>query len=89
MLWRVAKCEGKTMSIVRASSKYQIAIPKAIRTKLNIKPGQKLSITESEGSMLVTPVPEDPVKYLCGILAGEPSMTAELLKERKRDLKHE
>ena len=77
------------MSIVRASSKYQIAIPKAIRTKLNIKPGQKLSITESDGSMLVTPIPADPVKFLCGIFKGQPSMTAELLRERKRDLKHE
>jgi AbrB family looped-hinge helix DNA binding protein len=85
----VAKSEGKAMSIVRASSKYQIAIPKAIRTKLNIKPGQKLSITESDGSMLVTPIPADPVKFLCGIFKGQPSMTAELLRERKRDLKHE
>jgi AbrB family looped-hinge helix DNA binding protein len=77
------------MSIILVSSKYQIAIPKAIRTKLNIKPGQKLSITESDGSMLVTPIPADPVKFLYGIFKGQPSMTAELLKERKRDLKHE
>jgi len=77
------------MSIVRTSSKYQIAIPKRIRAKLGIKPGQRLLVTEKEGSVMLTPVPMDPVEYLCGVYKGELSLTEELLKERARDLEHE
>lgn len=77
------------MSVVRASSKYQIAIPKAIRSKLNIKPGQKLMISDRDGGILLTPIPEDPIGFLCGALKDEPSMTRELVEERKRDLRHE
>lgn len=77
------------MPIVRASSKFQIAIPKAIRNKLRIKPGQKLAVSESDGLIVLTPIPPDPVEFLCGILKDEPSMTEELIKDRKRDLEHE
>lgn len=77
------------MATVRASSKFQIAIPKIIRTKLNIKPGQKLDISEEGGVIVLTPLPPDPVDYLCGLFRGEPSMTRELLEERGRDLAHE
>lgn len=75
--------------IVTPSSKYQIAIPKTIRESLGIKVGQKLNITQSNGSMVITPVPSDPIEYLCGALADGPSLTNELLEERKRDLEHE
>ena len=77
------------MSVVRASSKFQVAIPKAIRNKLSIQPGQKLRIAEADGVILLTPVPPDPAEFLCGIFKGEPSMTRELAEDRKRDLEHE
>ncbi|MDO8587388.1 MAG: AbrB/MazE/SpoVT family DNA-binding domain-containing protein [Armatimonadota bacterium] len=77
------------MSVVRASSKYQVAIPKAIRSKLHIRPGQKLAISEADGMIILTPIPADPIEFLCGIFKDKPSMTEELLKERKRDLEHE
>jgi AbrB family looped-hinge helix DNA binding protein len=77
------------MSVVRASSKYQIAIPKAIRNKLRIKPGQKLTVSEADGVIIITPVPPDPVDFLCGIFKDEPSMTKELANEKQRDLDHE
>ena len=77
------------MSVVRASSKYQIAIPKVIRSKLGIKPGQRLTITESGGSIVVTPVPQEPIQFLCGVFKEEPSLTQELAQERKRDLGRE
>ena len=73
------------MSIVRVSSKYQITIPKAIRDKLHIKPGQRLAVSEDDGAIVVTPIPPDPVEFLCGIFEGEPSMTKELLDERLRE----
>ena len=77
------------MPIVRASSKYQIAIPKAIRSKLGIKVGQRFAVKDVDGAIELIPIPDDPIEYLCGIFKGEPSMAAELLEERKRDLEHE
>ena len=77
------------MSVVRASSKFQVAIPKAIRNKLHIKPGQKLAVSEADGAIVITPIPSDPAAFLCGILKDEPSMTNELADERKRDLARE
>jgi AbrB family looped-hinge helix DNA binding protein len=73
------------MPIVRVSSRFQILIPKAIRNKLNIKAGQKLSVSEANGTIVITPIPSDPVDFLYGILKDEPSLTEELLKERARD----
>ena len=77
------------MSIVRASSKFQIAIPKAIRNKLGIRAGQRFMVTDVNGAIALTPIPPDPVNYLCGVLKDEPSMTAELVRERKHDLGRE
>lgn len=77
------------MSVVRASSKYQIAIPKAIRDKLAIKPGQGLDVSEEDGHIIITPLPPNPIEYLCGLFEGKPSMTQGLLEERRRDLAHE
>lgn len=77
------------MAIVRASSKYQIAIPKQVRAKLHIKPGQKFVVSDKGGSVVLTPIPEDPIEALYGYYKGGPSMAQELLEERARDLEHE
>jgi len=77
------------MPIVRASSKYQIAIPRRIREKLHIRPGQEFALSDKDGSVILTPLPEDPIEALCGYYKGEPSMTKDLLEERARDLEHE
>jgi AbrB family looped-hinge helix DNA binding protein len=77
------------MSIVRASSKFQIAIPKAIRSKLGIEAGQRFLVSDVNGAISLTPIPADPVEYLCGVFQDEPSMTAELVRERKQDLDRE
>lgn len=77
------------MPVVRASSKFQVAIPKAIRNKLHIKPGQKMTISESDGLIVLALVPPDPVDFLCGILKDEPSIADELAAERKRESEHE
>jgi len=75
--------------IVTPSSKFRIAIPKAMREKLGIKAGQRLSLMERDGSMIITPVPDDPIAYLRGALKDRPSLTQRLLEERQRDLEHE
>jgi AbrB family looped-hinge helix DNA binding protein len=77
------------MAIVRMSSKYQIGIPGSVRKKLGMRPGQKLSVIAEDGRILLVPVPDDPIDYLCGAAQGEPSMTEELLRDRSDDVEHE
>jgi len=63
------------MPIVRTSSKFQIALPKKLRTKLGIKPGQLLAVEEEDGRIVITPVPADPIEFLWGALRDGPPLT--------------
>lgn len=56
------------MSIVTISPKYQIVIPKEIREKLKLKPGQKLQISEFGGSIRYSPVKK--IDEIYGIFDG-------------------
>jgi AbrB family looped-hinge helix DNA binding protein len=80
---------GKTMSVVKTSSKGQIVIPVEIRRKLGIKPGQRVNLTLIEDKAVITPLPQDPIRALRGVMKGEPSMTKDLLRERKEEMKRE
>ena len=73
------------MSIVRLSSEFQIAIPQALLTKLGTKPGQEMMVVERDGGIVLTPLPPDPIAFLCGALASGSSLTKELLEERARE----
>jgi AbrB family looped-hinge helix DNA binding protein len=55
------------MTTALLSPKYQIVIPKEIRQKLSLKPGQRLSVAEKDGHIELTPIlsPEQ----LVGLLA--------------------
>ena len=50
------------------SSKYQIVIPKTVREKLRLRPGQRLQVLEGKG--VITLVPEVPLKSLKGFVKG-------------------
>ena len=73
------------MSIVKTSSKGQIVIPKDIREKLGITPGKRLLFRVIENHAEITPLPDDPIKEMRGILRGGKSMAKALLKERQKD----
>ena len=75
------------MPIVKTSSKGQIVIPKEIREKLGIIPGEKVLFRIVGKHAEITPLPEDPIRAMRGILKGGSSLAKELLKERKRDNK--
>jgi len=77
------------MAIVKTSSKGQIVIPVEIRKKLGIKPGQHVNLALVDDKAVITPLPEDPIKALRGILKGKPSMTKALLQERKKEIERE
>ena len=60
------------------SSKYQIVIPKVVRERLHLHPGQRLQVMESHG--IITLVPEVPLKSLKGFVKG---MAKSGLREKK------
>jgi bifunctional DNA-binding transcriptional regulator/antitoxin component of YhaV-PrlF toxin-antitoxin module len=82
MVWGKAKT-------IRLTSGYRFTIPKDIRAELGLMPRQRFVMREEEGTILLVPLPEDPVRHLRGQLGEGPSVTEELLRERTRDLEHE
>ena len=73
------------MAIVKTSTKGQVVIPKEIRKKLGITPGKKVLFRIAGKHAEITPIPDDAIKALRGILKGGVSMANELLAERRRD----
>jgi AbrB family looped-hinge helix DNA binding protein len=53
------------------SPKFQIVIPKEIRERLDLKPGQQVALIERQG--LITIVPQRPISELRGIARGAPT----------------
>ena len=58
----------------KVSEKGQVTIPKPLRDRLGIKPGQVLDFHEEEGRLVASKVsPQDPVESVYGILRLEHS----------------
>lgn len=66
------------MEAVTISSKYQVVIPKGVREKFNLKPGQKLVFIPFRGTLRVVIVP--PIEEAYGMLAG---MNVEDIREEE------
>lgn len=56
------------MKAVTISSKYQVVIPREIREKFNLKPGQKIMFIPYNNTLRVILVP--PIKEARGMLKG-------------------
>jgi AbrB family looped-hinge helix DNA binding protein len=56
------------MSTVTISSKFQMVIPRDVRERLGLTPGQRMHVFEQDGGVLL--VPEVPVDELRGSLRG-------------------
>ena len=69
------------MSTVTVSSKYQVVIPKAVRDRLKIRPGQKVEAFALGGRIEFVPV--RPIEEMRGFLSG---MDPNFEREPDRDL---
>ena len=72
------------MKTTTVSTKGWIVVPKEMRVKYNLQPGSKVQIVDYGGSLAIIPLPEDPIAALRGIFADSPSLTDDLLRDRKR-----
>ncbi|HSL94597.1 MAG TPA: AbrB/MazE/SpoVT family DNA-binding domain-containing protein [Thermoleophilia bacterium] len=59
------------MALVVISPKFQIVIPKEIRERMGLKPGQTVSLIDRGET--ITMVPKRPLSELRGILRGAPT----------------
>ena len=70
----------------RVGPKGQVVIPKEIRDRLGIAPGDEVVFIPDGDGVRIQPAPE--VASLAGAFAGEP-LTADLEAEHRRELEHE
>jgi AbrB family looped-hinge helix DNA binding protein len=68
------------MAVTKVSSKYQIVIPKDVRSRANVKPGQKFQVVTKGG--VITLVPDEPLAGTRGFLRGIPTTGFREKKDR-------
>lgn len=77
------------MSTATVSAKGWVVIPASLRRKYRIEPGGQVSIVDYGGVLSLVPLPEDPLRAGRGLLRGEKSLTAALLRERRQERRRE
>jgi AbrB family looped-hinge helix DNA binding protein len=75
------------MESVKVLNKGQIVIPASIRKKYSIKPGNRIQMFEYGRLIYIIPHADDPVSEAHGCLPAHPSLSEELLADRKREQK--
>jgi len=66
------------MPRVTISPKFQIVIPREIRQRLRLRPGQQVTLLERDG--IITAIPDLPLEKFRGILKG---MSCTELREKQ------
>ena len=70
--------------ITTVSTKGQFVIPAEMRERLGIKPGTRVAVTLDGTRIVLEPVTEALVEQTRGMLAGGPSLSDALARERRR-----
>ena len=73
------------MKRAKVLAKGQIVIPASIRKKYGIQPGKEVQIFEYGNIIYIVPPARDPVEQAMGCLPSTPSLSEELLIERRED----
>ena len=74
------------MQTIKILAKGQIVIPASIRKKYQIHPGAEIQIFEYGNLIYLLPTSKDPIEQARGCLPAAPSLSDDLLQERKKDL---
>jgi len=77
------------MPTVTVSKKGWVVIPREIRERYSIRPGDKVQVVDYAGRIAIIPAMKDPIREAMGMLKGGPSLTSDLLAERRRELERE
>jgi len=71
------------------SNKGWVVIPAELRKKYNLQPGTEVIIVDYGGVLSIVPALDNPIKQGRGLLKGLPSLTKDLLQERKKEKSRE
>lgn len=71
------------------SNKGWVVIPAELRKKYNLQPGTEVIIVDYGGVLSIIPALHNPIKQGRGALKGLPSLTRDLLQERKKEKSRE
>lgn len=77
------------MHTTTVSAKGWVVIPKPIREKHGLKKGSRVQVVDYGPILALVPLPDDPVEALHGLLEDGPSLTEDLLAERRRERRGE
>jgi AbrB family looped-hinge helix DNA binding protein len=77
------------MSTATVSAKGWVVIPAPLRHKYRIEPGGKVAIVDYGGVLSLVPLPDEPLRAGRGLLRGERSLTAALLRESQQERQRE
>lgn len=78
------------MPIAKVSEKGWVVIPKELRKKYGIKPGSRVNVVDWGESLVLVPIPDDPIAAFRGVWKGNgPSATEEIVEEHRRERERE
>ena len=80
--------DPRTIRQAKVSAKGWIVIPSALRRRYGLTPGTIVNVEDRDGEIVISPR-QAAYKEARGMLPAEPSLTAELLAERAKDLERE
>jgi AbrB family looped-hinge helix DNA binding protein len=70
--------------VSKVTTKGQLVIPSRLRRKYSIRKGTRVAFLEEEDRLVLQPLTPGFIRGLRGSLAGAPSVSEVMLRERKR-----
>jgi AbrB family looped-hinge helix DNA binding protein len=77
------------MAVATVSSKGWVVIPADLRKKYGLESGKQVMVVDYGGVLALVPALDDPIAQAQGLLAGGPSLTGALLRDRAGELARE
>ncbi len=77
------------MSTAKVSRKGWVVIPRDIRERHGIRPGDRVHIVDYAGRIAIVLALKNPIRQGRGLLKGRTSLTGALLAERRLELERE